>query len=418
MNALIKAATVIDSKSPHNGNVVDIRIKDGIITEIASTLTPSKNEKTITFDDLKVSSGWFDTSVSIGEPGYEERETIKNGLKVAALSGFTGIAVNPNTNPIIDTSADVAFMMHKSAGNATELFPIGALSRNSESVDLAELYDMQQSGAVAFGDYQKPVSNPNLLKIALQYTQGFDGLVLSFPQENDIAGKGQVNEGVMSTRIGLKGKPAIAESLQVARDLHILEYTGGKLHIPTISTKASVHLIADAKAKGLDVTSSAAIHNLFFTDDVLEDFNTNYKVTPPLRNQDDVEALIQGIKTGVIDFVTSDHNPLDVERKHVEFDNATYGTISQEATFGALLTLVSEKKAVKLLTQGRARFTNKEQSIVEGANANLTLFSIKGSYTFSESDIKSKSKNAAFLGAKLKGKVYGIVNNNQIILND
>ncbi len=418
MNALIKAATIIDAQSTHNGDTVDIRIISGKITEIASSLTAEKNEKIISLEDLKVSPGWFDTSVSIGEPGYEERETITNGLQVAASSGFTGIAVNPNTNPIIDTSADVAFMMHRSGGNATDLFPIGALSRNSESIDLAELYDMQQSGAVAFGDYQKPIINPNLLKIALQYTQGFNGLVLSFPQEDDIAGKGQVNEGIMSTRIGLKGKPAIAESLQIARDLHILEYSGGKLHIPTISTAASVQLIEDAKAKGLDVTCSVAIHNLFFTDDVLEDFNTNFKVNPPLRTQEDVEALVQGVKNGAIDMVTSDHNPLDVERKHVEFDNAKYGTISQEATFGALLTLVSEKKAVKLLTNGRTRFTDKKYIIAKGQEANLTLFSSKGNYTYGVNDIKSKSKNAAFLGAKLKGKVYGIINNNQLVLNN
>ena len=222
MNALIKAATIIDSKSSHHGSTVDIRIKYGKIRLIGQNLSLEKGEQLIEKEHLFVSQGWFDSSVSIGQPGYEERETIENGLRVAAKSGFTGIAVNPNTYPILDTSADITFVSKMSEGYAASIFPIGALTRKSESVDLAELYDMQQSGAVAFGDYQRAITNPNLLKIALQYTQGFNGLVLSFPQENKIAGPGKMNEGIVSTRIGLKGIPAIAESLQIARDLHIL----------------------------------------------------------------------------------------------------------------------------------------------------------------------------------------------------
>lgn len=418
MNALIKAATVIDAQSTHHGETTDLRIKNGIITEIASNLLPVKGEKVITANDLHISQGWFDSSVSMGEPGFEERETIANGLQVAASSGFTAIALNPNTNPILDTSSDIAFVLRRAEGKATTIFPIGALTRNSASVDLAELYDMQQTGAVAFGDYQKPITNPNLLKIALQYTQGFDGLVLSFPQEPKIAGKGKVHEGIVSTGIGITGIPSIAESLQIARDLHILEYAGGKLHIPTVSTAASVQLIREAKAKGLDVSCSAAIHNLFFTDAVLADFNTNYKVMPPLRPAEDVEALIAGLKDGTIDMVTSDHNPLDTEQKHVEFDNAAYGTIAQEATFGALLTIVSPKKAIHLLTAGRNRFVKDVPVIAEGTAANLTLFETKGGQTFGESHILSKSKNAAFLNAKLKGRVVGVIANNQCIITN
>lgn len=416
MNALIKAATVIDSKSSHHGTTVDIRIKDGNIVQIAKKLSSEKGEQLIEREHLYVSQGWFDSSVSMGQPGYEERETIANGLDVAAKSGFTGVALNPNTYPILDTSADISFVCNMGMNKASELFPIGALTRNSESVDLAELYDMQQAGAVAFGDYQRAITNPNLLKIALQYTQGFNGLVLSFPQENKISGVGKMNEGIISTRIGLKGIPSIAESLQIARDLHILEYAGGKLHIPTVSTAASVALIREAKNKGLDVSCSVAIHNLFFTDEALLDFNTNYKVLPPLRAQEDVTALIAGIKDGTIDMVTSDHNPLDVERKQVEFDNAAFGTIAQEATFGALLTLVSEKKAITLLTNGRDRFTGTSSPIEKGTEANLTLFTTKGNYTFSESNILSKSKNASFLGAKLKGNVFGVIANQKIVL--
>lgn len=415
MNARITQASLLDESNKHHGNQVDIRIENGIITEIASSLEPKNGEEELQFENLIVSAGWFDSSVSIGEPGYEERETILNGLKVAAKSGFTSIAVNPNTLPVTDTNAAVSFLKNKAAGNAVSLYPIGALTRNAEGKDLAELYDMQQAGAVAFGDYQHSISNPNLVKIALQYAQGFDGLVLSFPQENDLIIKGVANEGETAIKLGLKGIPALSEHIQVARDLYILEYTGGKLHIPTISTAQSVALIKEAKAKGLDVTCSVAIANLFYTEEVLEDFDTRYKVLPPLRTETDRQALIAGIKEGTIDMVTSDHNPLDIELKKLEFDHAKFGTIAQEATLGALLTLVSEKRAVKLLTAGSERFTGTTSKIEIGQPANLSLFTAKGTSVFGKENIRSKSKNSAFLGAKLKGKVYGIFANNQFI---
>ena len=415
MNARITQATLLDESNEHHGNQVDIRIENGIITEIASSLDPKNGEEQLQFENLIVSAGWFDSSVSIGEPGYEERETILNGLEVAAKSGFTSIAVNPNTLPVTDTNAAVSFLKNKAAGNAVSLYPIGALTRNAEGIDLAELYDMQQAGAVAFGDYQHSISNPNLIKIALQYAQGFDGLVLSFPQENDLIIKGVANEGETAIKLGLKGIPALSEHIQVARDLYILEYTGGKLHIPTISTTQSVALIKEAKAKGLDVTCSVAIANLFYTEEVLEDFDTRYKVLPPLRTETDRQALIEGIKEGTIDMVTSDHNPLDIELKKLEFDHAKFGTIAQEATLGALLTLVSEEKAVKLLTAGSERFTGTTSKIEIGQPANLSLFTANGTSVFGKEDIRSKSKNSAFLGAQLKGKVYGIFANNQFI---
>ena len=415
MNARITQATLLDESNEHHGNQVDIRIENGIITEIASSLEPKNGEEELQFENLIVSAGWFDSSVSIGEPGYEERETILNGLKVAAKSGFTSIAVNPNTLPVTDTNAAVSFLKNKAAGNAVALYPIGALTRNAEGIDLAELYDMQQAGAVAFGDYQHSINNPNLVKIALQYAQGFDGLVLSFPQENDLIIKGVANEGETAIKLGLKGIPALSEHIQVARDLYILEYTGGKLHIPTISTAQSVALIKEAKAKGLDVTCSVAIANLFYTEEVLEDFDTRYKVLPPLRTETDRQALIEGIKEGTIDMVTSDHNPLDIELKKLEFDHAKFGTIAQEATLGALLTLVSEKRAVKLLTAGSERFTGTTSKIEIGQPANLSLFTANGTSVFGKEDIRSKSKNSAFLGAQLKGKVYGIFANNQFI---
>ncbi len=416
MNVLIKSATVIDASSKFHNQIVDVLIEKGKISQIAKSIKNTSNYKEIELDNLHISQGWFDSSVCFGEPGFEDRETIENGLKTAAKSGFTSIALQANTNPIIDTSSDITFVLSKAQSQPVNLLPIGALTKNSESVDLAELFDMKNAGAVAFSDYKKPITNPNLLKIALQYASNFEGLVCSFPLEQKIAEKGMVNEHVSSTLLGLKGSPNLAESLQVARDLFILEYAGGKLHIPTISTKESVKLIREAKQKKLDVTCSVAIHNLFLTDDVLKEFDTRYKVNPPLRTQEDVEALIEGVKDGTIDMVTSDHNPKTIEEKLVEFDHANYGTIGLESAFGALNQIFSTKKSIQLLTKGKERFGAIVSSIEEGKNANITLFNPNEKYEFSKSDILSKSKNSAFLGQELKGKVYGIYANKKLVL--
>jgi dihydroorotase len=276
---------------------------------------------------------------------------------------------------------------------------------------------MKNAGAIAFYDYKKPIANPNLMKLALQYTSNFDGLVCSFPQDNKITGLGVMNENITSTSLGLKGNPNLSEELQVARDLFLLEYTQGKLHIPTISTAGSVSLIREAKKKKLDVTCSVAIHNLFYTDDVITDFNTAYKVLPPLRIQEDVDALIEGLKDGTIDMVTCDHNPIDIELKKVEFDHAAYGTIGLESAFGALQSLFTLKKTIDILTKGKARFGIEQSAINIGNTLNVTLFNPDTKYTFSTKDIISKSKNAIFENQALKGKAYGIISNGQLFLN-
>ena len=412
MNVLIKSATILDDKSDFHNQTQDILVENGFITQIAKSLKNPNKYPVIVLENLHVSSGWFDSSVSFGEPGYEERETISNGLQVAAASGFTDIALNANTNPVIDSHSDIAFVKSKAANSATNLHPIGALTKGSEGIDLAELFDMKSAGSIAFGDYKKSIENPNLLKIALQYASSFDGLVHSFPHEPRVAKKGVMNENITSTQLGLKGLPALAEELQIARDLFILEYTEGKLHIPTISTAKSVDLIREAKAKKLDVSCSVAIHNLMFTDKSLSDFDTNFKVNPPLRIQSDIEALIAGVKDGTIDMVTSDHNPIDIEHKKIEFDYAKNGTIGLESAFGALNALFTTKKAVQLLTKGTQRFGLNAESIKIGNSAKLSLFNPADFYVFEEKHIGSKSKNSLFLGSKLKGTVYGIIANN------
>ena len=417
MNVLIKSAKIIDPKSDFHNQTLDILIEKGTITQIAKNIANPKGVKEIKLDNLHVSQGWFDSSVCFGEPGFEERETIENGLKTAALSGFTAVAVNSNTNPVIDSNADISFLKGKANGNAVKLYPIGALTKLGHGEDLAELYDMKNAGAVAFYDYQKSIDNPNLMKLALLYVSNFDGLVMSFPQDTKISGLGVMNENKTSTSLGLKGNPALAEELQISRDIFLLEYTGGKLHIPTISTAKSVDLIRKAKQNKLNVSCSVAIHNLLFTDEVLSTFNTNFKVLPPLRSQTDIDALIEGLKDGTIDMVTSDHNPIDIEHKKIEFEFAKYGTIGLETAFGALLNCLTLKKTIELLTKGKERFGINSSTLNVGNKADLTLFNPNLKYKFTKEHIVSTSKNSLFENFELKGKAYGIIANDQIILN-
>lgn len=418
MTTLIKSATIIDASSPYHKQQKDILIIDGSIKKIADAIPSKKEYNTVSYPDLHVSCGWFDTSVSFGEPGYEERETIQNGLKTAAKSGFTAVAVRSNSNPVIDTKSAVEFLINKSVTSNVRIYPIASLSKESKGKEMAELYDMQQSGAVAFGDYKAPISNDNLLKVALLYAQNFDGLILSFPKNNLISGDGIVNEGVNSTTLGLKGSPALSEHLQINRDLYLLEYTGGKLHIPTISTAKSVQLIRNAKKKGLAVTCSVTPHHLVLTDDELHGFDSNKKVNPPLRTKADTRALIKGVKDGTIDMITSDHNPIDIENKKLEFSLSLDGTIGLESLFGIVNNVLDIDTIIRALTQNpRQIFGITPTQITEGSTADLTLFTTVGSSIFSEAGILSTSKNSAFLGKELKGKVYGIYANGQLVTN-
>ena len=418
MNILIKSAKIIDSNSPFHNKKMDILIERGIITEIKSTIKNAKKYKEISFDNLHVSNGWFDASVCLGEPGYEERETIENGLITAAKSGFTGIAVNPNTNPTVDNKSLVEFLINKSKGKLTSLFPIGCLSTQGKGENLAELFDMLTSGAIGFGDYASSISNANLLKIALLYSRNFDGLIMSFPSDKNIVGDGLANENINSTKLGLKGIPNLAEELQIARDLFILEYTGGRLHIPTISTAKSVKLIREAKNKGLNVSCSVTAHHLYLTDDELKKFDGNYKITPPLRTNKEKNALIKGVQNGTIDMIVSDHNPIDIELKKVEFQNAKCGTIGLETLFGVINNIFDLDTTIASITyKPRAVFNIKNQNISINQQANLTLFNPDTEYTFEEKHILSTSKNSAFLGKKMKGKVYGTIANNKSEIN-
>ncbi len=416
MKLILKEAKIMDPKSPFHNQIVDLKIENNSITAIGKSIANPEKIEEIKLEQLHVSSGWFDTSVCFGEPGFEDRETIANGLTVAAKSGFTAVALQPNSFPIIDNQAQVNFVKSKAAGFATQLYPIGALTKNSEGNDLAELFDMKNAGAIAFGDYGKSLDNPNLLKIALQYAQDFDGLVVAFSQDTHIKGNGVANESEASIRLGLKGIANLAEEIQIARNLFLLDYTGGKIHIPTISTAKSVQLIQEAKAKGLQVTCSVAVHHLVLTDEKLFEFDTRYKVAPPLRTEKDRLALIEGLKNGTIDCITSDHNPMDIEHKKMEFDLAKNGTIGLESAFGALQNVLPLDLIIEKLTFGKTIFATENDAIDVNVKANITLFTPQGKSIFTKESVLSKSKNSAFFGMEMKGKVYGIFNQGKLIL--
>lgn len=418
MNLIIREAKIIDSNSEFRNQILDIKICNSMITCIEKDIVVDESYTEISLPNLHVSRGWIDTSVSFGEPGFEDRETISNGIQVAAASGFTDILLQPNTFPVVDNQSQVKFVISKFENSAVSVHPIGALTKGSEGKDLAELFDMKNAGAVAFGDYNNDIENANLLKIGLQYTTDFEAVIIAFSQNNSLSKNGVANEGVSATRLGLKGMSSLSESLQIARNLSLLEYTNGRMHIPTISCAKSVELVREAKKKALKITCSVAVHNLILTDDILSEFDTNYKVLPPLRTEEDRQALIEGVLDGTIDIITSDHNPIDIEHKKVEFDYALSGTIGLESAFGALLAVLPLEIVIEKLTAGKYIFSSSENEIKIHQSACLTLFNPNFDYNFKTTDILSKSKNSAFIGQKMKGKVYGIINNRKIILNN
>jgi dihydroorotase len=413
MNVLIKAAKILDASSPHHNTIQDIYIADGVIQKMGKKLS-YPDAKQLSFKDLHVSQGWFDSSVSFGEPGYEERETIAHGLEVAASSGFTHIALNTNTDPKPDSRADIAFLLEQANASPVHLYPKARITTADSDSKLAPLRELQVTGAVCFSNHKSALKNANILKLALQYTHDFNGLVESFAFNQDMANDGVMHEGAVSTSLGLTGIPSVVEEIQIKRDLDILSYTNGKLHIPTLSTKNAVPLIKQAKKAGLDISTSVSIHNLFFTDKSLNSFNADAKLLPPLREQADSKALKQALKDGTIDMVTSDHQPLNSELKYVELDLAHYGSIGLEHSFGSLLSMFDIADVVDILTRGKERFGITSSTIQEGSLADLSLFTPSGKQIVSKKTILSTSKNSLFIDQELSGKVFGVISQNKV----
>ena len=421
MNILIKSAKIIQPGSAHHGKIMDVLIENGTITNIAASIRTEKNIKLIEQNNLHISSGWMDLQAHFCDPGYEYKEDLNSGIAAAASGGFTDVAIVPSTNPPIHSKSQVLYIKNNTRDAVVAVHPIGTLSHKQEGTDLSEMYDMKQAGAVAFSDDKKTVNNAGLLTRALLYIQNFDGTILTHCNEKSISNGGKMNEGITSTRLGLEGMPALAEELMVMRNIFIAEYTNAPLHLSTISTRKSVELVREAKAKGLKITASVAAYNTALDDSALEGFDSNYKLDPPLRTRADVEALQQGLADGTIDAITSDHRPQDIESKEVEFAHAANGMIGLETAFALANTHKGKIKLetlIQALTKGpRAILKLNHPLIVKGEPACITLFDPAMEWKFEQKDIHSKSRNTPFINWQFKGKVIGIINKKQLFLN-
>ncbi|MDB4918942.1 dihydroorotase family protein [Mucilaginibacter sp.] len=414
MNLLIKSATIIDPNSPFNQQVVDILIEKGVISKIAPGL--EADAELVEAEGKYVSPGFFDLNCNVGELGLETKEDLHTGTAAAAAGGFTGIALMPNTIPPVHSKAEIEYLMNRAKRNLVDVYPLGAISHKREGKDLAEMYDMFLSGAKAFTDGNRPVQDAGLMERALLYAQGFDALILSYPEDTAIAGKAKVNEGEISTLLGMKGIPPLAEELMIARDLYLAEYTGSRIHFTTISTTRSVELIREAKRKGLEVTCDVAAHHLVLTDEALMGFDSLYKVKPPLRTRDDVNSLLKGLKDGTIDAIVSQHTPHEVEFKDVEFEMAEFGIIGlQTALTLALKAGLDLELIIQKLAVNPREILNVDAAIIaEGQDANLVLFDTDEEWEYNKKNNRSKSYNSPFIGQHLKGKVLLTCNNNHL----
>lgn len=415
MNLLIKSATIIDPNSPFHQQVADILIEKGFISKIAPNL--EADAELIEADGQYVVPGFFDLNCNIGELGLETKEDLHTGTAAAAAGGFTGVALMPNTAPPVHSKSEVEYLLNRAKKNLVDVYPLGTISHKREGKDLAEMYDMFLSGAKAFTDGNRPVQDAGLMERALLYAQGFDALILSYPEDTAIAGKAKVNEGEISTYLGMKGIPPLAEELMIARDLYLAEYTGSRIHFTTISTTRSVELIREAKKKHIEVTCDVAAHHLVLTDEALTGFDSLYKVKPPLRTQDDVDALLKGLKDGTIDAIVSQHTPHEVEFKDVEFEVAEFGIIGLQTAFSlALKAGLDIDTIVKKMSVNPRQILNIDIPVIaEGKEVNIALLDPNAEWEYTKNNNRSKSYNSPFIGQNLKGKVMLTCNNNYLL---
>ncbi len=417
MNWLIRQATIIDPSSPHHRQTLDIRIADGAIEAVGAELS-AEGARLIEAESLYVSGGWLDIGVQTGDPGFEQRETLDSVSAAAARGGFTAIACQPNTDPVVHSKSEVAYLVNHTRDNLVACLPLGAVSRNCEGRDITEMLDMRAAGAVAFTDGEKPVQHNGLLLRALLYAKAFDGLIINRPHDDSIAGAGQIHEGLMSTSLGMKGIPALAEEIMARRDIYLLEYSDSRLHLANVSAAGTVALIRRAKERGLRLTASVPVMNLLFDDEALRDFDANYKVMPPLRSAADREALLAGLADGAIDCISTNHVPWDEEQKKKEFSYAEFGAIGLETAFPALCTYLGDRFApeqwAEWLGYGPRRLLGRSLPPIEaGQPADLTVFSTQGSTMIESKALRSRSRNTPLAGETLRGRVWAVFGRRQ-----
>jgi dihydroorotase len=418
MNILIRQALIIDPSSPFHQQKVDLFIQNGTIADIGNI--SGSFDKEVQIEGLCVSPGWLDPFAHFCDPGFEFRETLETGAWSAAAGGYTDVMILPNTNPCLHNKAGIEYIVQRSRNLPVSIHPIAAITKNNEGKELAEMYDMHQSGAIAFSDGVSTVQSSGLMVKALQYIKAISKTIIQVPDDKSVSGPGLVNEGVISTRLGLPGKPAIAEELMVSRDIELASYTGSRLHITGISSERSLRLIREAKAGGIKVTCSVTPYHLWFSDEDLLRYDTNLKVNPPLRTRQDQAALKQGLIDGSIECIATHHLPHNTDNKMVEFEYAQYGMIGLETGFAVVRTCVpqlSPERLVELFsTNARKIFDLPGVSITKNAVAALTLFLPEKKW--STDKFRSRSKNTPFAGKELTGKPVGIINKDSLFLNE
>lgn len=419
MTVLIKNARVIDPTSTLHNSIQDIYIEAGVISHIGGRKDISA-DTVVEADDLHVSPGWVDIFSNFCDPGFEFKETLESGSYAAAAGGFTDVFVIPNTKPVVDNKSQVEYITRTSSNLAARVHALGAITKNTDGKELAEMYDMRNSGAVAFTDGLNPVQSAGMLLKALQYVKAFDGVIIQIPDDKSVGANGLVHEGIVSTRLGLAGKPMMAEELLVARDIKLTRYTESRLHFTGVTSPRSLEYIRRAKEAGLHVTCSVTPYHLFFTDANLDTYDTNFKVYPPLRSANEQAALRDAIRDGTIDCIATHHMPHEYDSKVLEFEYARNGMIGLETCYAALKTSmpdVPDEKWVALLSGNpRKIFGLTESTVAKAQPANLTLFSPSLTSAIDKNYFYSKSSNSAFTGNTLRGKVIGTVSGESLFL--
>ena len=418
MQWLLKSVVIVDPRSKHHLKKRDVLVGDGKILEIKASIE-TKDAEIINFKGAMVSPGWIDLGANLSDPGFEYRETIQTGLNALARGGFSGAVVLPANEPVTDKKAAVEYISNAAQNHAVAVYPAGTISKERKGRQLAEMRDMGLSGAMVFTD-DKPINHADLMNRGLEYAKNNGSLLYAIPHDEQLAVNGQMHEGSVSTSLGIPGIPSVAEESRLLRDIEILRYTGGRLHIYGISSQRSVEIIKQAKKDGLNVTVSIAAHQLRFSDESMDAFDSNYKVLPPFRTEADRKALIKGIQNGVIDAIHSDHRPHDVEEKDLEFERADFGISSAETFFGCIAESLSiePEKFIKAVAIAPREILGLEDDIVEvGSPVNLTLFSTEGVTSHNQETWQSASKNSPFFGKELKGQVFGVLRGEKAIFN-
>lgn len=408
MHHLIKKVQIVSPASEWHGSQVDVRLKGGFIAEIGTDLVAA-DARVWEQPGACLSPGWVDVGAFVEDPGLEHREELSSLAAAARAGGFTQLVIQPEAQPVRHDKSGILYVHSQSAGLPVKIHPLGALSRDLAGREISEMIDMHTAGAPAFSDGSHAVQHAGLLMRALLYVKTFGGLVINQPLDDTIAPGGQMHEGLMSTMLGMRGIPSLAEELMVERDLRLLAYTESRLHLANISTAGSVARIRAAKQAGLAVTASVPALNLLFTDEAIADFESNFKVMPPLRSETDRQALLAGLADGTLDWVSSNHHALEEEAKMLEFPYADFGAIGLQTCFGLICTATAGLMDLDALVDRmslRPRHTLglPPAAIAVGAPADCTLFQPDHSWALAVQDIRSKSKNTPLLGYSLTGR--------------